>query len=115
MEEQYTEHYSGIGPRWVPDCPICHQPAKLGYACGDYFIYCSPNCISPMCDHPDQLTTIVEWRDWVLSTAPDWSPRWINTLRARFSAWIELTRRRRANRKEWKSRVRRAYNSWRKF
>jgi hypothetical protein len=45
-------------------CPICHEQAKIGYACGDYFAHCSDGCPSPMCDHPNENTTACSWNDW---------------------------------------------------
>lgn len=48
----------------LEQCPICHAEAKVGYACGDYFMYCSEGCPSPACDHPSESTTICSWNDW---------------------------------------------------
>ena len=45
-------------------CPICHEQAKIGYACGDYFAHCSDGCPSPMCDHASESTTVCAWNDW---------------------------------------------------
>lgn len=45
-------------------CPICGAKAKVGYACGDYFVHCSEGCTSPMCDHPSIQQTIDHWNSW---------------------------------------------------
>ena len=45
-------------------CPFCHAQAKIGYACGDYFVHCSDRCPSPMCDHASESTTVCSWNDW---------------------------------------------------
>jgi len=57
----------------ITKCPICKTEAKLQYACGDYFIYCSDGCISPMCDHAGAAQTMEEWERWVA-----WFRRWKN-------------------------------------
>lgn len=51
-------------PNQLTDCPICKKSARIGYACGDYFVYCSDGCISPMCDHPALDTTRNHWNSW---------------------------------------------------
>lgn len=45
-------------------CPICHTSPKIGYACGDYFVYCSDGCLSPMCDHASENAATCSWNDW---------------------------------------------------
>lgn len=49
----------------LSECPICHKSTNIGYACGEYFAYCSSNCPSPACFHPSENTTICSWEDWV--------------------------------------------------
>lgn len=49
----------------LPECPICHTIPKIGYACGEYFIYCTANCKSPMCDHSSMEFSIKDWKKFV--------------------------------------------------
>lgn len=49
----------------IYSCPICNKVPKIFYACGDFFVYCSDGCLSPMCDHPSKESTIREWNFFV--------------------------------------------------
>lgn len=65
------------------DCPICKKSARIGYACGDYFVYCSDGCISPMCDHPAVDDTIEEWHCWANNVSRSMARKIIWKIRAR--------------------------------
>lgn len=45
-------------------CPVCKETPLLGYACGDFFIFCAEECPVPMCDHPSEEATVKEWNEW---------------------------------------------------
>lgn len=54
-------------PAQMPiECPICHQTPEIQYACGDWFLYCSDHCLSPMCDHATPAQAISEWNRWCI-------------------------------------------------
>lgn len=81
LNGECSERRSPMSKKLEP-CPICHAEAKVGYACGDYFMYCSEGCPSLMCDHPSESTTICSWNDWA---------KWYRNRRAATEANEPLT------------------------
>lgn len=69
MNMESMKHRIKLAESQLEKCPICKRQARIGYACGDYFVFCGDgnnDCNAPMCDHPTLQTTITEWNEWAI-------------------------------------------------
>ena len=48
---------------YIGQCPWCGRDANLGYACGEYFIYCGDGCDAPACFHSSKEATLKEYNE----------------------------------------------------